>query len=43
MIIEILRDRGVPDEIIQQALEAEKNGVPGEEILENIGRLMDGR
>lgn len=42
-IVEVLRGRGVPDEIIENALEAEKNGMPGEEILENIERLMDGR
>ncbi len=43
MIINVLRERGVPDEVIQQALEAAREGMPGEEILENIGRLMDGR
>lgn len=43
MIIEALRERGVPDEVIRRALEAEKNGMPAEEILKDIERLMNGR
>lgn len=43
MIVEALRERGVPDEVIGQALEAEKNGMPAEEILKDIERLMNGR
>lgn len=39
-VIQALREQGVPDDMIVQALEAEKNGVPAEQILNSIERLM---
>lgn len=42
-VIQALRERGVPDEIIMQALEYDRQGVPAEDILAGIERLMNGR
>lgn len=42
-VVKILRQMNVPDQIIIQALQDEKRGVPAEQIVARIGRLVNGR
>ncbi len=42
-ITRILRQMNVPDQMIIQALQAVRRGVPAERIIEWIGRFMNGR
>lgn len=42
-VVRLLREMGVPDETIVKAIQLEKQGVPAEQIVEYIGRLINGR
>ena len=42
-VTRLLREMNVPDQVIVQALQAEKRGVPAEEIVKWIGGLSGGR
>ena len=42
-VVRLLRQMNVPDQLIVQALQDEKRGVPADQIIAQIERLMNGR
>ena len=42
-VVSILRSRGVPDQVIVNAIKAVRNGTPPEQIVNHLERLINGR